>query len=40
MDYSLSEVKGLDAAKNLETVKNYPPEIIDEIERRKQSGQK
>ena len=37
---SLLEVKGLDTAKNLEAVKNPPPEILDEIERRKQGGQK
>ena len=36
----LSEFKGLDTAKNLETVKDPPPEILAEIERRKQHGQK
>ena len=40
LDYSLSDVKGLDTAKNLETVKNPPKKILEEIERRKQSGQK
>ena len=37
---NLSEVKGLDTAKNLETVKIPPKKILEEIERRKQSGQK
>ena len=37
---NLLEVKGLDTALNLETVKNPPQEILAEIERRKQSGQK
>ena len=36
----LHDVRELDTAHNLETVKNPPQEIIDEIERRKQSGQK
>ena len=33
---NMSGVKGLDTAKNLETVKNPPQEILDEIARRKQ----
>ena len=37
---SLSEVKGLDTVKNLETVKWQSQEIIDEIARRKQEGEK
>ena len=35
----MSGVSGLDTARNLETVKNPPQEIIDEIERQEQSGQ-
>ena len=37
---NLSYVRGLDTAKNLDAVKNPPQEIIDEIARRKQEGQK